>query len=234
MESSTSIGEHTILHEGIHNLDAIHALAAESEFKPEWFGETAVPRIENPDAYIEKVYTDHSRGLVGLLIKKGSQEDEAEDMFHTAMANFIAYLEQRNWEVKIENPFAFLATSAFRSRISKRVHEKAGKIDSLDIEDSFYEVSDNGNTVAEMHGDSDDQELFNKVVMPFLHEFSAYEIRLMHLWIVENCKPKDAAVVLSQTYEKTSIDMNRVKAKFRKRVKASCTSDSLLKRLKGL
>ena len=49
--------------------------------------------------------------------------------------------------------------------------------------------------------------------------FSTYEKKLLWFVYVNNCKPGEIAELLKQSYEKTSIDCNRVKAKLRARLK---------------
>lgn len=177
--------------------------------------------IKNPAVYIEEVYTDNYTGLRNLAIKRGCQIDEAEDIAQTAISNFIAYMEKRNWTEKVEKPFSFLARSVCNLIIDKARREKLENSVSLDDKDNLLQPSDNGSAAAVIDLKIDERERFEKELKPLMEGFSEYEEELVWLKIIKKYKPRDIADILNQSYEKTSIDCNRLKSKLRGRAKSN-------------
>lgn len=187
--------------------------------------------VENPTAYIEKIYGDNLLRLQRFAVKQGCSPAEAEDVVNEAFCNFLTSMEKHGWEERIEKPFSFLAKIVAHLIFDNRKREKPNKIVRLDDENNFIEPSDQGSAVSQMHLDLDDREIFFKRIHGYTEGFSVYEIKLLWLIYVDNCKPAEISEVLNQSYEKTSIDCNRVKAKLRARMKKNVrtfgTSDAV-------
>ncbi|HEY0429195.1 MAG TPA: sigma-70 family RNA polymerase sigma factor [Pyrinomonadaceae bacterium] len=180
-----------------------------------------IPVIKNPTVYIETIYGQHWTRLQNFAERLGSCPEDAEEIVNTAFFKFNAYMEKHGWEDIVEKPFSFLAkTVAYLviDRHRRKERKEPKELLSLDNEENPIEPSDYGASVKKMHRDLDDKEFFFKKMKVYMSGFSLYERKLLWLRYVEKYKPREIAEFLGQSYEKTSIDCNRVNSKLFGRV----------------
>lgn len=168
---------------------------------------------------VAELYEQNSAGLRRIAMKKGCSLDVAEDLVNSAFCNFMAHLETHP-EESINSPFAYLATTVNNLFFDKVSHEKPDRMISLEEDaENPIDPSDNGSAVDETHREMDDREYFKKILQPHMNGFSEYESKLIWYYVIKDFKPKQIADILSEPYEMTSINCNRVVAKLRGRMR---------------